>query len=329
MQTLVPMIRIAAEHGLSAADALAGTGIDPDAIADPHAMLTRTQELRVCRNIVNGTDRPDIGLLAGYASRPNVIGPLGYAEAACATVDELLTVARSYRQLGLSLMRWDVFNDGEELVHRFTDKDELGDVRVFVVEHLLAEFLRITRELVLDEAAPTRVRLGYPDPGYAQAYRDLFGPKVEFNQPVTELRFPVTYRDIPLRSPDPLVRSRMEQLCQALVSKLNSHLILADEVKSMLQADEPETPSVGAIARRLHVSARSLHRHLAKQNTTYRALVDEVHRERAIRYLTNTDIPIPEIASRCGFVELSSFYSAFRRWTGMSPANYRKGHFNH
>ncbi len=97
----------------------------------------------------------------------------------------------------------------------------------------------------------------------------------------------------------------------------------------MLRASEFTIPSIGDIATQLHVSSRSLHRHLSKQNTSYRALVDEVHHERAIHYLTTTDESIQAISDRCGFVELRSFYSAFRRWTGMSPANYRKGNFNY
>jgi AraC-like DNA-binding protein len=329
LQTLRTMIRTAEDHGLTKAEIFDGSNVDPTALENSHATLTRSQELTICRNIATRSDRPDIGLLAGYRQRPQVAGPLGYAQAACSTMDELLVVVSAYRQLGLNLMRWHVLDTDQEMIHRFADSEDLGDVRTFVVENLLASFLRGTREIVLETVAPTLVRLDYPDPGYGRAYIDLFGPNVEFGQPVIEIRFPQELRQLPLRTPDPLVRSRMEQLCQAMVSKLNSQLILADEVKNMLRASEFTIPSIGDIATQLHVSSRSLHRHLSKQNTSYRALVDEVNHERAIHYLTTTDESIQAISDRCGFVELRSFYSAFRRWTGMSPANYRKGNFNY
>ena len=329
LQTLRTMIRTAEDHGLSQAEIFDGSNVEPAALEVSHATLTRSQELTICRNIATRSNRPDIGLISGYCLRPQVAGPLGYAQLACSTVDEVVMVTRSYQQLGLNLMRWDVLHTESEMIHRFTSEENLGDVRVFVIENLLASFLRGTRELILETAAPTLVQLDYPDPGYGRAYVEMFGPHVAFDQPTVELRFPIIIRHTPMRTPDPLVRSKMEHLCQSLVSKLNSQLILAEEVKSMLRATEFETPGIGDIAARLYVSSRSLHRHLSKQSTNFRALVDEVHHERAVHYLTNTDEPIQAISDRCGFVELRSFYSAFRRWTGMSPANYRKGKFNY
>jgi AraC-like DNA-binding protein len=329
LQTLQTMILSAEDHGLSKAEIFDGSNVDPAALENPHATLTRSQELTICRNIAACSDCPDIGLIAGYRQRPQVSGALGYAQSACSTVDEVVMVTRAYQQLGLSLMRWDVIYTETELIHRFTSEENLGDVRIFVIEHLLATFLRGTRELVLETAAPTLVKLDYPDPGYGRAYVEIFGPHVAFDQPTVELRFPIVIRHTPMRTPDPLVRSKMEHLCQSLVSKLNSQLILAEEVKNMLRATEFGTPGIGDIAARLYVSSRSLHRHLSKQSTNFRALVDEVNHERAVHYLTNTEETIQAISDRCGFVELRSFYSAFRRWTGMSPANYSKGKFNY
>ena len=329
LQTLRPMIRAARERGLTNEEILAGSRVDPDQLGNPHATLRRSQELIIYRNIKEGCERPDIGLMAGYGQHPQATGPLGYAQSTCATVGELVAIGRAYRQLGLNLFRWDFQLSDTEVIHRFSDTEELGDLKIFLMENVLALFLRITRDLVIRSAAPTLLTLDYPDPGYAAAYREMFGPVVRFGQPVTELRFPKSYMDIPLANPDPLVKGRMEQLCQALVSRLNSHLILADEIKSMLREFEFQTPSVDEIAGRLHTSPRSLHRHLRKQNTSFRALADEVNQERAIHYLTNTDTPIQEVSDRCGFVELRSFYAAFRRWTGMSPANFRRAKFNY
>lgn len=323
LRTLRPMIRAARTCGVSTQELFERTKLDAAASEDPQATLTRSQELAIYRNIRDLCGRPDIGLFVGKHMRPKESGALGFAQMACGSVEELIAVTRSYRQLGLNLFRWDIVTTEDELIHRFGDKEGLGDIEIFLLEAVLASIHRGTQDLVMESAMPTAVNLEYPDPGYRSAYVELFGQNVNFDQGATELRYPRHYADIELPTPDALVRNRMEQLCQAMVSKLNSRLILADEIKSMLRDSEYETPSIGTIARQLYVSPRSLHRHLKKQDTSYRSLVDEVRHERAIYYLTNTDMAIQEISNRCGFVEIRSFYAAFRRWTGMSPANYR------
>lgn len=46
--------------------------------------------------------------------------------------------------------------------------------------------------------------------------------------------------------------------------------------------------------------------------------------ERAQKYLTDTDIQMPEIAERCGFGHQERFTVSFRQYTNMTPSAYRK-----
>ena len=57
------------------------------------------------------------------------------------------------------------------------------------------------------------------------------------------------------------------------------------------------------------------------------SVLDEIHRARVNRVkemLTQTDIPIEEIAYRCQFPNVSHMTNLFRRKTGHTPGNYRK-----
>lgn len=54
-------------------------------------------------------------------------------------------------------------------------------------------------------------------------------------------------------------------------------------------------------------------------------VVDLLRRELALRYLEDPSLTLTEIGFLLGFVELSSFHRAFRRWTGTTPGQYRKG----
>jgi AraC-like DNA-binding protein len=83
------------------------------------------------------------------------------------------------------------------------------------------------------------------------------------------------------------------------------------------------TPTAAAAARALRLSARSLHRFLQAEGTSFRELLDQLRQERAAGLLANPRCSIGEVSFLLGFSELSSFYRAFRRWTGKTPAEFR------
>jgi AraC-like DNA-binding protein len=77
------------------------------------------------------------------------------------------------------------------------------------------------------------------------------------------------------------------------------------------------------VAQVLNLSPRSLHRGLVAENTSFRAMLDQIRHRRAVALLHNAQCGIDEVAFLLGFAELSSFYRAFRRWTGLTPARFR------
>ncbi len=81
---------------------------------------------------------------------------------------------------------------------------------------------------------------------------------------------------------------------------------------------------VDDVAKELAVSPRTLQRRLERSGTTFGELSDAVRRDAALKHLRNPSVPIKEAAFRLGFSEPSTFYRAFRRWTGDTPANYRR-----
>lgn len=89
------------------------------------------------------------------------------------------------------------------------------------------------------------------------------------------------------------------------------------------------TVQAEAIARRLHMSRYTLYRRLRRENQSFASVLEEVRRQTAQVYLAGTRIPLSDIALRLGFSEQSAFSRAFRRWTGVSPLQYRLGPLQH
>lgn len=100
---------------------------------------------------------------------------------------------------------------------------------------------------------------------------------------------------------------------------------IAAQVRAVLAEREPLSDlALTDAARALGLSARTLQRRLRQEGTGYRALVDEVLCERAERLLIDTDTPVTEVGDALGFADASSFFRAFRRWTGLTPGSFRE-----
>jgi YesN/AraC family two-component response regulator len=83
-------------------------------------------------------------------------------------------------------------------------------------------------------------------------------------------------------------------------------------------------PTLEHLAARLHMSARTLHRRLGEEGTSFRRVVKELRRELAERHLRERRLAIGEIGFLLGFSEVSAFHRAFKRWTGWPPFAYRR-----
>ena len=78
------------------------------------------------------------------------------------------------------------------------------------------------------------------------------------------------------------------------------------------------------LAHALHLSVRTLHRHLHDEGATLQALKDEARREQAMAWLARSQRPIKQVAQAVGFASEKSFARAFRTWTGQTPSAYRR-----
>jgi AraC-like DNA-binding protein len=85
-------------------------------------------------------------------------------------------------------------------------------------------------------------------------------------------------------------------------------------------------PSFSEVARHLAMAPPTLSRKLAAQGLSYRQIKDDLRRDTALALLEKTDRSLESIARSVGFVDLSSFSRAFRRWMGVSPGEHRRQH---
>ncbi|GAB3098383.1 AraC family transcriptional regulator [Aestuariicella hydrocarbonica] len=82
--------------------------------------------------------------------------------------------------------------------------------------------------------------------------------------------------------------------------------------------------SMESCAKHLGMSPRSLQLRLQAVGKSYSEVVEYHRLERAKCILRNDTCPVAAVADQLGYSERTSFGRAFKRWTGMSPQQYRR-----
>jgi AraC-like DNA-binding protein len=87
--------------------------------------------------------------------------------------------------------------------------------------------------------------------------------------------------------------------------------------------DSPRLPSLQELADNWSLSSRTLHRQLRREGTSFRLLLEQVRRERAVGMLLDGHSRVRDIAQALDMTE-PAFSRAFKQWTGLSPLAYRR-----
>lgn len=118
----------------------------------------------------------------------------------------------------------------------------------------------------------------------------------------------------------------MEQQARTLLAQLPAGDELEREVRQAItrQLHNGE-PGLEPIAAAMHITPRTLHRRLSERGLQFRRLCDETRRQLAESHLRDPRLSLAEVAWLLGYSEHSAFTSAFRRWTGVSPQQWRSG----
>jgi len=116
---------------------------------------------------------------------------------------------------------------------------------------------------------------------------------------------------------EPALRARLAELEVSATVTARVQAALLEALPSGIAAME-------AVASKLAMSKRTLQRQLEAEETSYLKLLQTTREGLARHYLLNTQIPSAEISFLLGFQESTSFYRAYRNWTGLSPDQIRR-----
>jgi AraC-like DNA-binding protein len=329
--------RISARWVLLAGERLAGAGIEVDrllaragigrkAIADANGRIPFHRHAVFFEFAAEASGDPCFGLHFGSTIHPRQADLLGYVVLNSATLGQALRNLTRYRRIANEGSVIDVQHEGEcaAIIDHVVDPRAVGLRQI--IDMNLSAILAGARTLTRLPLLPARIEMALSAPADPAEYRRVFGGPVHFNERRSAIVLPCGALDAPVVGADPALLSVLERYCQELLDRAQAS---AGDIESRVQQIVLQTlpegePKIATVARHLNMSTRTLERRLQQLGRTFSAVREDLRRQLAVRYLGDPGLTSEMVAFLLGYSEGAAFTRAFSRWTGATPARFRR-----
>lgn len=209
----------------------------------------------------------------------------------------------------------------------FADSEERGTFRCQIqgpnlagstapTEFVLASLLRRARHATGHLVTPVHVGFASAAPPASSELAEEFGTsRIDFGTGCTTMTFRRADLDRPLVRSDPVLAGILREQADAELVALQTAARWVDEFREVLAGLlDDQAVLLGAAARRLAVSPRTLQRLLEREGTSWRAEVDAARRTQAVKLLAD-GVSKAGAAARLGYSDARALRRAIRRWT--------------
>lgn len=321
------VLQMCAERGVPRERMLAGLDIDPATVDRDGASLSIRQHMRLLLKAVDlsggeGGLGLELGLRIGLSTHSMVavmmLSQMTIGDAIRLGIEFSQMIVPVYRGRleevdGFAVLDISMDQPVPERLHRYAYDLAL----VSVWSGMLSLFGGVWPEVEL--------WFDYPEPDYFAAYRERL-PACRFGMGANQICFPAAQLARRIQTGDPvLAQLAKEKMLRELEARRQQGETGILALLAPLLVRGPDGyPDMEAVCARLCMSTRTLKRKLQQAGTSFQVLLDEVRRQDAIRLLASPDHSIERVATWMGFAEPSNFTHAFKRWTGMTPSEWRR-----
>ncbi|QFU75105.1 AraC family transcriptional regulator [Halioglobus maricola] len=158
-------------------------------------------------------------------------------------------------------------------------------------------------------------------------YSEVFGQPVKFGTHHDAWAFHSRYLDFPIVQGEPSLETMLATYPAELFRISPEDHSLAIRIRHLIGSDfQRAMPTLQDVAERIHMTTPTLHRRLKEEGTSFQQLKDQCRRDAAINFLASGEYTTAELAELLGFSDSSTFHRAFKKWTGLTPQDYRTQH---
>jgi AraC-like DNA-binding protein len=321
VRLLLPFLRVLQDHPRADPRSLeAIRSLDPEQrvpIAVAHELLAEA---------IARTNDPDLGLKAGRLVEIGDHGVLDYAVSLASTVADAIACAARYMRLLTDAMDYLLEVDGARAMVHMRNKVQLprasADFQASATHTV--HLLHPAREI-----PGLEWWFSHPRPPDLTEYERTFSPaRLRFSMPSFGYCFDKGYLDERLPRRDSKLHRVIRNHGDTLLAALPPIDTFAEVVRRLIVADLGlRNPTLQRVASLLDTSTRTVARKLESEGVSFSNLLEELRRGLALRYLLSGEMRICDIGFMLGYAQVPPFYRAFRRWTGVTPTEYRRRHY--
>ncbi len=202
----------------------------------------------------------------------------------------------------------------------------VADARRFADETLLVMLHGLLCWLAGRRVPLARVDWAHAMPAHADEYRRMFSPLQRFGATATVAVFDARVLAAAASVSPASLKVFLRDAPQSVFLKQVVATGLGDRARrlcrSALDQGRP-APTLAELGLALGLSTATLRRRLDAEGAAWGPLKDSVRRDLAMHLLTEARLSVADIATRLGFEDASTFYRAFRKWTGSAPGAWR------
>lgn len=318
-QTLIEALR---KQGISDQQIVGNTGIDIRLLNTEEPRI-RFDELALLFERAEDLTHDDlVGFKHGQGSDYSRGGLIAYTGTSSPTVRTLLCNLARYQRISGDAIQIDVSKLDSEGVIEWHFQVAHSVARRQYVEFGGTGLVDVIRRLTNRRVTPRKVEFRHHRKTNTKQLGMFFECPVEFGCDQNRITFKLSDLDLPLRSADgnlyKLLKKFADDALKEMPSKKASIVV---SVEQCIAADP--TGSQAEVANALGMSTRTLARRLTAEDTTFYGVVEGYREAMAKKMLTDTDMQATEVAFALGYADASTFSSAFKRWVGQSPTQYR------
>jgi AraC-like DNA-binding protein len=304
---------------------LAAGGLTLADLHNPQGRISLNQHALIHNAFKRSCNNPLLGLEVGKRLHLTSYGIVGFALLSSATLREALNVAAQFGLLMSFKLGLHINDDDDSARLELSDQYGLNDHQQGVWYYLeISKLITLLQDILGLGFKCDGIDLAIDAPADEQArVRDSLGIEVRFNCQGTAIRFAGHWLDARLAQANSITHASCKATCQAQMREVVQKYDLSYQVQNLLLGSGQCIASLSDIADRLHLSPRTLRRRLDALGTSYNALLVEVRKKLAIRYLLNTPMTTEAISEQLNYSDAANFRHAFKRWTGRSPREYR------
>jgi len=323
-RVVVKMLNAAAAEGLNRDALIEAAGLRGVDLSDGDSRVSTSTQVALWQLLAKGISDPGFGVRMGASVNIREAGLLGYVMQYSETLEAALGRLVRYGR---------VLNDAVESTLERTDAHhlavsqthpELGVGLPFAIDYRLAALLAVCRQITGVEIEPFEVAFAYDMRASTMEHARFFRCPLRFGRHTSRLVFAERDMHLPVRKGDETLAAYLSDYAEQVLRSLVSGDSMSERVRSAIWNTLSDgRPTLPRIASELDTPPRTLQRRLAEEGTSIQREVEEIRKGMAMALLRDRTISIDEVAFLLGYPEPSTLFRSFKRWTGMTPQQYR------